>query len=119
MSATADFRRLRDILTSVASRANSHQAGMPYDFRQEPRQIRRVAVCTRVVGWLFLHGYVPDKLIVHANPMATANNIAASEALFRARTPGRTRLPGCSLASSGSLPSAEGSQPASVAAISG
>jgi Domain of unknown function (DUF4386) len=28
-------------------------------------------------------GYVPDKLIVHGNAAATANNIAASETLFR------------------------------------
>jgi len=28
-------------------------------------------------------GYVPDKLVVHGNPAATANNIAASETLFR------------------------------------
>jgi hypothetical protein len=28
-------------------------------------------------------GYVPNKLIVHANPVATVNNIAAHEMLFR------------------------------------
>src|SRR6266705_5906279 len=31
----------------------------------------------------FALGYVPGKLIVHANATATANNIAASETLFR------------------------------------
>src|SRR5260370_26720292 len=31
----------------------------------------------------FAMGYVPSKLIVHGNAAATANNIAASETLFR------------------------------------
>lgn len=35
-----------------------------------------------IVGF-FAMGYVPDKLIVHGNPAATVNNIAASENLFR------------------------------------
>jgi hypothetical protein len=35
-----------------------------------------------IVGF-FAMGYVPDKLIVHGNAAATANNIAASETLFR------------------------------------
>jgi Domain of unknown function (DUF4386) len=37
---------------------------------------------TSIVGF-FAMGYVPGKLIVHANAAATANNIAASETLFR------------------------------------
>src|SRR5712664_4093981 len=37
---------------------------------------------TSIVGFFAL-GYVPGKLIVHANATATANNIAASETLFR------------------------------------
>ena len=46
----------------------------------------------RYAGWLyvlmsvlgfFAMGYVPKKLIVHGNAAATANNIAASETLFR------------------------------------
>jgi hypothetical protein len=37
---------------------------------------------TSMVGF-FAMGYVPGKLIVHANAAATANNIAASETLFR------------------------------------
>jgi Domain of unknown function (DUF4386) len=37
---------------------------------------------TSIVGF-FAMGYVPGKLIVHANALATANNIAASETLFR------------------------------------
>jgi hypothetical protein len=37
---------------------------------------------TSVVGF-FAMGYVPDKLIVRGNAAATANNIAASETLFR------------------------------------
>ena len=37
---------------------------------------------TSIVGF-FAMGYVPDKLIVHGNAAATANNIAASETLFR------------------------------------
>ena len=39
-------------------------------------------VLTSVVGF-FAMGYVPDKLIIHANAAATANNIAAHETLFR------------------------------------
>lgn len=39
-------------------------------------------VLASVVGF-FAMGYVPDKLIVHGNAAATANNIAASETLFR------------------------------------
>ena len=39
-------------------------------------------VLTSIVGF-FAVGYVPQKLIVHGNAMATANNIAASETLFR------------------------------------
>src|SRR3984893_14772309 len=39
-------------------------------------------VLTSIVGF-FAMGYVPDKLIVHGNSTATANNIAASETLFR------------------------------------
>jgi hypothetical protein len=35
-----------------------------------------------IVGF-FAMGYVPDKLIVHGNAAATANNIAAHETLFR------------------------------------
>ena len=41
-----------------------------------------VYVLTSILGF-FAMGYVPDKLIVHANAAATANNIAASETLFR------------------------------------
>jgi len=37
---------------------------------------------TSTVGF-FAMGYVPGKLIVHGNAAATANNIAASETLFR------------------------------------
>jgi Domain of unknown function (DUF4386) len=37
---------------------------------------------TSIVGF-FAMGYVPGKLIVHGNASATANNIAASETLFR------------------------------------
>jgi hypothetical protein len=39
-------------------------------------------VLTSVVGF-FAMGYVPGKLIVHANAAATASNIAAHETLFR------------------------------------
>jgi Domain of unknown function (DUF4386) len=39
-------------------------------------------VFTSIVGF-FAMGYVPDKLIVHANAAATANNIVAHEMLFR------------------------------------
>jgi Domain of unknown function (DUF4386) len=39
-------------------------------------------VLTSIVGF-FAMGYVPGKLIVHGNAAATANNIAASETLFR------------------------------------
>ena len=39
-------------------------------------------VLTSIVGF-FAMGYVPGKLIVHGNATATANNIAASERLFR------------------------------------
>jgi len=39
-------------------------------------------VLMSIIGF-FAMGYVPDKLIVHGNPAATANNIAASETLFR------------------------------------
>jgi hypothetical protein len=37
---------------------------------------------TSIVGF-FAMGYVPSKLIVHGNATATANNISASETLFR------------------------------------
>ena len=39
-------------------------------------------VLTSIVGF-FAMGYVPKKLIVHGDAAATANNIAASETLFR------------------------------------
>ena len=39
-------------------------------------------VLASIVGF-FAMGYVPNKLIVHANAAATANNILASETLFR------------------------------------
>src|SRR5712672_2097229 len=39
-------------------------------------------VLTSVVGF-FAMGYVPDKIIVHANAAAAATNIAAHETLFR------------------------------------
>jgi uncharacterized protein DUF4386 len=39
-------------------------------------------VLTSVVGFFAL-GYVPGKLMVHGNAAATANNISASETLFR------------------------------------
>ena len=39
-------------------------------------------VLTSIVGF-FAMGYVPGKLIVHGDAMATANNIVASEMLFR------------------------------------
>ncbi len=39
-------------------------------------------VLASIVGF-FAMGYVPDKLIVHGNAAATANNIAGSETLFR------------------------------------
>jgi hypothetical protein len=39
-------------------------------------------VLVSIIGF-FAMGYVPDKLIVHGNAAATANNIAASETLFR------------------------------------
>jgi hypothetical protein len=40
---------------------------------------------TSIVGFVgfFAMGYVPGKLIVHGNAAATANNIAASETIFR------------------------------------
>jgi Domain of unknown function (DUF4386) len=37
---------------------------------------------TSVVGF-FAMGYVPEKMIVHGNAAATANNIAVHETLFR------------------------------------
>ena len=39
-------------------------------------------VLTSIVGF-FAMGYVPGKIIVHANAAATASNIAAHETLFR------------------------------------
>src|SRR5271169_7174878 len=39
-------------------------------------------VLTSIVGF-FAMGYVPNRLLVHADAAATANNIAASETLFR------------------------------------
>jgi len=39
-------------------------------------------VLTSILGF-FTMGYVPGKLIVHGNATATANNISASETLFR------------------------------------
>src|SRR5260221_11375072 len=39
-------------------------------------------VLASIVGF-FAMGYVPNKLIVHGNAAATANNILASETLFR------------------------------------
>jgi hypothetical protein len=39
-------------------------------------------VVTSIFGF-FAMGYVPNKLIVHGDPSATANNISASETLFR------------------------------------
>jgi len=39
-------------------------------------------VLTSILGF-FAMGYVPGKLIVHANAAATAGNIAASGTLFR------------------------------------
>jgi len=39
-------------------------------------------VLASIVGF-FAMGYVPGKMIVHGNAMATANNISASETLFR------------------------------------
>jgi Domain of unknown function (DUF4386) len=39
-------------------------------------------IFTSIVGF-FAMGYVPGKLIVHANATATANNIAASQTLFK------------------------------------
>jgi hypothetical protein len=39
-------------------------------------------VLTSIVGF-FAMGYVPSRLIVHANAAATASNIAANETLFR------------------------------------
>ena len=39
-------------------------------------------VLTSVVGF-FAMGYVPDKIIVHANAATTASNIAAHETLLR------------------------------------
>jgi Domain of unknown function (DUF4386) len=39
-------------------------------------------VLTSIVGF-FAMGHGPQKLIVHGNAAATANNIAASETLFR------------------------------------
>jgi hypothetical protein len=39
-------------------------------------------ILASIVGF-FAMGYVPNKLIVHANPVATVNNIAAHEMLFR------------------------------------
>jgi hypothetical protein len=39
-------------------------------------------IAMSILGF-FAMGYVPDKLIVHGNAAATANNIAASETLFR------------------------------------
>jgi Domain of unknown function (DUF4386) len=39
-------------------------------------------IAMSIIGF-FAMGYVPDKLIVHGNAAATANNIAASESLFR------------------------------------
>jgi Domain of unknown function (DUF4386) len=39
-------------------------------------------ILASIVGF-FAMGYVPNKLIVHGNPVATVNNIAAHEMLFR------------------------------------
>jgi hypothetical protein len=39
-------------------------------------------IVTSTIGF-FAMGYVPGRLIVHANPAATASNIIASETLFR------------------------------------
>jgi hypothetical protein len=39
-------------------------------------------VLTSIIGF-FAMGYVPNKLIVHGNAAATANNVAAHETLFR------------------------------------
>jgi len=53
-------------------------------FHEEPRQIRRLTVRTRLNTGRLRLVYVPSKLIVHGNATATASNIAASETLFRA-----------------------------------
>jgi hypothetical protein len=52
------------------------------------RQTRRglLYVLFSILG-VFAMVYVPDKLIVHGNAAATANNIAASETLFRLGIP--------------------------------
>ena len=46
-------------------------------------------VLTSIVGF-FAMGYVPGKLIVHANAAATASNIAAHEMLFRSASLARS-----------------------------
>ena len=50
--------------------------------RNQGRFAGLLYVLTSVLGF-FAMGYVPDKLIVHANAAATATNIAGSEMLFR------------------------------------
>jgi Domain of unknown function (DUF4386) len=53
------------------------------NFTRNPgRRAGLLYVLMSIIGF-FAMGYVPDKLIVHGNAAATANNIAASETLFR------------------------------------
>jgi len=50
--------------------------------RNPGRRAGLLYVLMSILGF-FAMGYVPDKLIVHGNAAATANNIAAHETLFR------------------------------------
>ena len=50
---------------------------------QEPRQIRGLLYVLASIAGFFAMGYVPGKLMVQGNAAATADNIAASETLFR------------------------------------
>jgi hypothetical protein len=70
------------LIASAVSQAKLSPA-RTHEFQQEPRQIRRLVVCTHVTTGRLRLIYVPGKLIVDGNATATANNIAASETLFR------------------------------------
>src|ERR1700689_2409450 len=73
----------RNFLTASAVWQATLPPASTHDLHQEPGQIRRLAVCTHISGWLLRHGLCPGKLIVHANAAATASNITAHETLFR------------------------------------
>jgi hypothetical protein len=67
---------------SAASQSKLAQVGHMTFIKNPGRFAGLLYVLTSMVGF-FAMGYVPDKLIVPANAAATANNIAASETLFR------------------------------------